>query len=258
MEISLELKKEIEPVHKALLLMYKEFLDICLKNKIKFTAIGGTAIGAIRNSGFIPWDDDIDVVLDEENHDLLVEIIKKHKYFSVVDYNGKNSVPIFKIYDTRYIIETPKGMGMLFLDVFKGFKERKLSNIKRARLETYNYFIHIKNYKIKYLIKDYGKFFIIPWILIKAIPLTQKYMIKKWNKIIKKSKIISDKTIIYFGYWLKYNMTDEVTWYKFEDTLVPVYNNFENDTYTFYGDIRKMPKKIPTQSDHGIKIISSS
>ena len=49
------------------LMIFKDFDDFCLANEISYAIIGGTAIGAVRHGGFIPWDDDIDVMMDINN-----------------------------------------------------------------------------------------------------------------------------------------------------------------------------------------------
>ena len=55
--------------------MFKEFDRICRKYSLKYWAIGGTLIGAVRHNGWIPWDGDIDVVMELEDFDKLVKII---------------------------------------------------------------------------------------------------------------------------------------------------------------------------------------
>ncbi|MDU2582002.1 MAG: LicD family protein [Veillonella sp.] len=52
--------KELKSVLLKTLLRFNEF---CTKNNIKYTIAYGTALGAIRHKGFIPWDDDIDVIM---------------------------------------------------------------------------------------------------------------------------------------------------------------------------------------------------
>ena len=47
--------------------IFKEFKKICNENQLKYYAIGGTCIGAIRHKGFIPWDDDLDVAMPIED-----------------------------------------------------------------------------------------------------------------------------------------------------------------------------------------------
>ena len=50
------------------------FKKICDENKLTFYLAGGTAIGALRHKGFIPWDDDIDVFMPRPDYERLTRI----------------------------------------------------------------------------------------------------------------------------------------------------------------------------------------
>ena len=54
--------------------MLRFFKDFCEKNGITFYFIGGGLIGALRNGGFIPWDDDIDVLLPRDDYERLCRL----------------------------------------------------------------------------------------------------------------------------------------------------------------------------------------
>ena len=63
--------RELQLAQLDMLRFFKEF---CEKNDITFYFIGGGLIGALRNGGFIPWDDDIDVLLPRSDYERLIRL----------------------------------------------------------------------------------------------------------------------------------------------------------------------------------------
>lgn len=58
--------------------LLKKFREICDAEEMHYYLLGGTAIGAIRHGGFIPWDDDIDVGLLREDYDRFLKVAGKY------------------------------------------------------------------------------------------------------------------------------------------------------------------------------------
>ena len=68
----------------ALLEVLSDVINLCEENNLRYYAFGGTCLGAVRHSGFIPWDDDIDVMMMRDQYDILCSIAAKefnHPYF---------------------------------------------------------------------------------------------------------------------------------------------------------------------------------
>ena len=65
-------------IQKKMLEILVYFSDFCKENNLKFTLCGGSALGAVRHSGFIPWDDDVDVFMLREDYEKLPELWAKH------------------------------------------------------------------------------------------------------------------------------------------------------------------------------------
>ena len=66
----------LRPLWDALLDVYEVFSDICERHGLRYCADAGTALGAVRHGGFIPWDDDIDIQMPRPDYERFVEIVK--------------------------------------------------------------------------------------------------------------------------------------------------------------------------------------
>lgn len=68
---------QIQYLHDRTLEMMKIIIPILQKHEIKFMICGGTLLGAATTGKFIPWDDDFDVCVFEEDYDRMIDILIK-------------------------------------------------------------------------------------------------------------------------------------------------------------------------------------
>ncbi len=107
--------------------MLKELLDVCRRHGIRIFADAGTLIGAVREKGFIPWDDDIDMVMLREDYQKLCAVAErefKEPLFFQTIYSDRfygnrhaqlrNSATTCIRTDGRY----PRHNAGVFIDIF--------------------------------------------------------------------------------------------------------------------------------------------
>lgn len=86
-ETQKELREKYNPEGSKLRKLQMRMLDmllyidkVCKEQNIEWRLDGGNILGAVRHGGFIPWDDDIDIVLLPKEHKRLVNYLKKHPH----------------------------------------------------------------------------------------------------------------------------------------------------------------------------------
>lgn len=55
------------------------FDDFCKKHELKYFLLGGCVIGAVRHGGFIPWDDDVDIIMPRRDYERMLKLWKQEE-----------------------------------------------------------------------------------------------------------------------------------------------------------------------------------
>lgn len=129
-------KEEIRAVQMAIM---REIDGICRKNGWTYQVMYGTLLGAVRHRGFIPWDDDIDIVLRRREYDRLVAYIKSEEntcpWLRVLDSSVPGYYyPFAKAVDKRTVAKMAGNTTVhgVWVDVFP--QENLPDNLWKANL----------------------------------------------------------------------------------------------------------------------------
>lgn len=97
---------DLKTLQNELKKMLVEFINKCEANNLRYFLFYGTLLGAIRHNGFIPWDDDIDLLMPREDVEKFVELFKDF-YSDNAHLDGYNC-PHFDSYAPNIRINSEK------------------------------------------------------------------------------------------------------------------------------------------------------
>lgn len=252
-ELSLDEIKSIE------LDMLINFDRICRKNGIKYSITYGTLLGAIRHKGFIPWDDDIDVMMSRDEYEKFLKVWKDGKYKLMTSRKDCDFWPLFsRITDPRTHLDPPKicnhGVWVAVIPYDKIPDDEKIcqKHLKRVRRGMRLFEAKRSNYpvngseslpkKMAIAALEFLLRFIPFYTLAKRVErIKTKYRktdAKRVNPWI--SRIIVDASIF-----------DEYVDVEFEELMVMAIKQCDYFLQYMYGDYMKLPPLEERVPKHG-------
>lgn len=226
----------LRDIQLANLTLLKELAYVCEKNNFKYILDAGTLLGAVRHSRFIPWDDDIDILMFREDYEKIVSAFKNTTRDSDIyaEYHRDKDT------NSQYFIKIKhKKCPFLGVDIFPLDTYGKHLSLKEQLIAT-NKICKI----LKHLKKE-----IDPNISNKE---TKTILTKTMKEKILLSSTNENGDFVYgvdFAHKLK-------NWFLDRDIVLPLRKiQFEDSKYTtvnkpkeflknIYGDYMKYPKKM--------------
>lgn len=239
---------DLEKLQKKTLEILVKVDSLCKKYGIKYYLVYGTALGAIRHRGFIPWDDDIDICMFRDEFEKFKAIsheLGEEFFFQTreTDPNYPLELPKIRMNNTAFVEENIKSFDInhgIFIDVF--ILEYSLKNKLLDKFTQRLYMFDIYNIRNHVPTQKSSR------IMFKMLrPFLYKGKLKKWwqndvyTKLKKDYEICND--IVSFGYSFPTSDFGEPRYVVFEDILLPVPSNVENHLLKCYGDYMKLPKE---------------
>ena len=261
-ELTLQELKEIE------FGILKKFDAFCKENNIKYYFAYGTLLGAIRYKKFIPWDDDVDVLVPREDYNRLISLYKDSEQYRLFAFEkNKNYLyPFAKLCDmTTLKDEHGYNNGIKLgvdIDIFP--MDHWDDDINKAKREATRIKRNMFGLALSKLNKPDSKSFIKKiakgMLMIPCKFLGSKYFINRINKLSirpeqNESRYIGTKSWCVYG---ERNIiparafADSVE-IEFEGEMFPAPVGYDEYLTCLYGDYLPEPPKEKQKTHHAFK-----
>ena len=262
--------KLISDVHEIqnLILPVLLYIDrICKEYNIRYSLGYGTLIGAIRHKGFIPWDDDVDILMPRKDYLRFTEVIKNHQNIGFLDiscldnfYAGRiakvfNKQTVLREYTDEYNLEYGA-----FVDIFvvNGVGDTYLqARNKKNIIHKYGKVVHAyisSKYKKRGIRKKFS------WIL----KYFAKFALSRINKVF--DEFNTDTSIYGINYEggpidteiIKLGCFDDLIDVEFEGYSFKAFREYDKYLKRIYGDYMQLPPIEQQKSNHSFSLYNLS
>ena len=256
----------LEEIQQCELSILKKCVEFFNNNDIKYFLAYGTMLGAVRHSGFIPWDDDIDIFVPRDDYEKLKTLLHSGKMtadYLLYGIPGDNNYPypFIKIKDSRYIVKDSQLNDCfslnLWIDIFPLdhlpddstqaknliIKTAKFMGLLGTEIAVEENSSSLK-YKAKKCVAEVlgGYRGIARYIDRRAQRINTRY---------NNSKVMGN--IVWPQYkkdFFKLNMIYPLTKHLFSDSQFLIPENYDEHLSYLYGDYRQLPPEDKRQRHH--------
>lgn len=270
--------------------LLNELIDVCKRNDLKVFVDSGTLLGTIRHKGFIPWDNDVDVIMLRPDYEKLCKIAKKEfkkPYFLQTMYNDKGYAHLHaKLRNSATTgimkVEAESGISYnqgIYIDVFvldyvpnegedRASKKERIDYMNAVEIERRKLY-HLMRATVNYRVRRDK--YMVQTDFLRSIADTSN---KTYEEICQEQAIVCDKVIketgikptdrLYtheFFSWRERHFFDpkwfrKVKYAKFEMLKVPIPVDYLNVLETWYGKEWQTPI-IGAHALHGNMIVDT-
>ena len=259
-------KMTLNDIHDRLLEMLQAFDAFCREHEIKYFLYWGTLLGAVRHKGFIPWDDDVDIIMLREDYEKFVTYSQISDEFLIV--SNKNSHGYFhpfmhcNVSDTKTIMMsntmhklTGKGLCLDIIPLDYVPEDPEEQKKMLSKIMNWRRLLSILLYRrhpvkgissfIKVTISKFLSLFLSEMALVKKI---QKYASKYKNKTNCCAQLYLGTLYVFDAELFSKGMESD-----FEHVQFRIPEKYDEILRIFYGDYMKIPPK-EDRLDHCMEV----
>ncbi len=248
----------------------KEFDAFCKKHDLKYSLYAGTALGAVRHGGFIPWDDDVDVYMERNEYNRFLELWEKEKvdgYYlqgtNKPDYSGLNHSKIRKDRTVLASFEQMKEdchhgiwVDIFPLDKVPTDKKKRKKFLFKAKLRmVYTRGVPFK--KGSFVLRLISKILLIPSRKrqLKIRNKLEKQIIDGYKDLNSGYEYISLAASENFNMFFPAKVVEELSTINFEGEEFAVSKNYHEFLTLIYGDYMKLPPEEQRVCKHNPEVL---
>ena len=259
---------KINEVQAIQLVLMKKLHQFLAEEKIPYYLIAGSALGAVRHKGFIPWDDDIDIGLFRRDYERFLQVANRFDpTYEIINSRNANNCDfsLTRIYfpDTMIDIPSIKNTVLdkrLYMDIFP------LDNVPDDKTELQSYEKKIKSRKnliARIDVRDYGTsaFALVCKKAVSAcLQNSRASILKKTENLMRRYEEQNTKAVC--SLCSQYSFKKQVmpreyygipTLYQFEDTMFYGPEKMNEYLTTLYGaDYMQIPPESKRREGHDI------
>lgn len=240
--------------------------NVCHEQNIQYSISGGSLIGAVRHKGFIPGDDDIDIMLTRQEYDKLVKSLSEAHKENASPYrilthsiSKEFQFPYAKVVDERTILkENVKGCKDfgVFVDVFPiDYLPERGKSLLFARMRLLYSLLILKRLTMNKK-RSFLKNAIIKTAQIVLVPVSSDRILDKMDAIARKAghKCTDKMACLVWGYGKKEVVPADIhqkhCMLPFEDRFYMAITDYNTYLTNLYGDYMKLPPLDKQISHH--------